>query len=207
MPVVTISRQFGSGGYTLAQIVAERLGYKFLYEEIIDSIAEQAKVSIEAVKAFESEGLDGLNIFGRPSSKRFMDHIFDSQRKYMDGPTYVRLLKEIIPRLAEKDNVVILGRGAQFILKDRPNTMHVLCVADKEDRNRFMQKRYDLAGAAAADAVTRQSKRRMKLLKLFHHEDFDLPHYYDLVLNLSKLSMDQAVNLVVRLVETQKPAV
>ncbi|MDX9787039.1 MAG: cytidylate kinase-like family protein [Desulfobacterales bacterium] len=206
MPVITVSRQFGSGGHTLAQVVAEKLGYKFVYEEIIDSMAEQAKISTESIKAFESEGIDGLKNSGRLSPKRFIDHIFDSQRKYMDGPTYVRLLNEIIPRLAEKDNTIILGRGAQFILKNRPNTLHILCVADQEDRNRFMQKRYDLSASAAADAVNRQSKRRMKLLKLFHHEDYDQPYYYDLVLNLSKLSMDQAVNLVIRLVEAKKAA-
>ena len=204
MPVITVSRQFGSGGHTLAQIVAEKLGYRFVYEEIIDSLATKAKISPEAVKAFESEGINRLKSEGLLSPKRFIDRIFDSERKYMDGPTYVRLLGEIITQLAEKNDILVLGRGAQFILKDRPDTFHILCVAEKEDRIRFMQKRYNLSQADAESAVNRQSKRRMKLLKFFHHEDYDQPYYYDLVLNLSKLSMEQAVNLVMKLVTARK---
>lgn len=206
MPVITVSRQFGSGGHTLAKIMADKLGYKFIYEEIIETLAEKANVSTASIKAFESEGVDGLKNAGRLSPKRFIQRIFDSQRKYMDGETYVRLLSEIIPRLAERGDIVFVGRGAQFILKDRLDTLHILCVAEKADRVRFMQEHYNLSAADAESAVTRQSKRRMKLLKLFHHEDYDQPYYYDLVLNLSRLSMDQAVSLVIKLVEARKAA-
>jgi cytidylate kinase len=202
MPIITISRQFGAGGTTLARLVANRLGYKLVYDEIVDTLAQKANISIEGVISFESEGIDVFDPeAGFFSPKRFIDHIFDSKRKYMDGQTYVQLLKEIIPGIVSKGDMIVLGRGAQFILKDHPGAIHVLCVADLPDRIGFMQQRYNLSAADAEAAVLRQSKRRAKLMKLFHHEDYDQPFNYDMVLNMSKIDMDTAVALVIKLAE------
>jgi cytidylate kinase len=114
----------------------------------------------------------------------------------MDGKLYVKLLGEIVPKLAEKGNTIIVGRGAQFILKGAPDIHHVLLVAEEEDRIRFMIDHYDLNLPDARRIVQRQEKRRNSLMKLFHHEDYDQPWHYDLVLNMSKLTMDRAVDLV-----------
>ena len=105
-------------------------------------------------------------------------------------------MNEIIPQIAEKGNMVILGRGAQFILKDRKDACHVLLVADESDRIRFMRDAYQLSHEQARQAVAKQGKRRMKLMKLFHSEGYDLPEHYDLVLNMSKIDMDHAVELI-----------
>jgi cytidylate kinase len=204
MPVITISRQFGAGGKTLAQLVANKLRYKLIYEELIEALAERAKVSVEGVKSFESEGLDILSQgAGFFSPKRFIDRVFDVSRKYMDGKTYVRLLSRIIPDLVKVDNAILLGRGAQFILKSHPNSIHVLCIADHKDRIRFMGEQYDLSVADAEMAVNRQRKRRQQLMRLFHQKDYNAPQHYDLVLNLSKLTLDQAAGLVIRLARAQ----
>ena len=92
--------------------------------------------------------------------------------------------------------MIILGRGAQFILNDYQDTTHVLLVAEEKDRIKFIQDHYDLAYDQAREAVIKQGKRRLKLMKLFHSEDYDLPVHYDLVLNMSKMEMDRAVELV-----------
>ncbi len=197
MAVITISRQFGAGGKTLAQNVADRLGYKIAHEEIIEKVAEKAKVSADSLRSFEAEA---RGLLQRATSlltpNRFIDHVLDPRRNYMDGDLYIDLLRKIIPEIADEGNIVILGRGSQFILMGRPDTVHVLLVANQEDRIRFMQEQYDLTESLARDAVRKQGRRREQLMRLFGHGDYDQPIYYDLVINLSKVSIDGAVELV-----------
>lgn len=197
MAVITISRQFGAGGKTLAQKLAKSLNYTIVHDEIIEKLAQKFKLTPDGVRAYETEVHQDL----APDSdllspKRFLDYIIDPHKKYMDAKEYESLLKKIIPDIAEKDKVIILGRGSQFILKDRPHTCHLLLVASLADRIRFVQEKYNLSPSDAEKIVNRQSKRRMKLMKVFHHEDFDQPLHYDLVLNMSKLDMDAAVETV-----------
>jgi len=197
MSVITISRQFGAGGKTLAQRVAEKTGFKIAHEEIIEQMASMANVSTKGIQAFETEA-DGFidKDTGLLAPKRFLDHIFDPGKKYMDGTQYIQLLHAIIPAIADRGEIIILGRGAQFILKGRPDAHHVLMIADKQDRISFMQKNYSLSAPDAERAVAQQSKRRVKLMKLFHHESYDAPWNYDLVINMSKIDMNSAVDLV-----------
>ncbi|MBW2369152.1 MAG: cytidylate kinase-like family protein [Deltaproteobacteria bacterium] len=197
MSVITISRQFGAGGKTLTQKVAEKIGYQIAHEEIIEQMASMANVSTKGIQAFETEA-DGFidKNTGMLAPKRFMDHIFDPGKKYMDGSQYIQLLHAIIPAIADRGNVIILGRGAQFILKGRQDTHHILMIADTKDCIAFMQKNYNLSASDAERAVAKQSKRRVKLMKLFHHESYDAAWNYDLVINMSKIDMDSAVDLV-----------
>lgn len=201
MAVITISRQFGAGGKTLANQVARKLGYEIAHEEIIEQLAEMAQITTEGVRTYEVEDLDDLQSgasFLAP--KQFIDRIFDSSKKYMDGKRYVELLNQIIPQIAKKGNAIILGRGAQFILIDHPGAFHVLLIADIDDRVKFMQDAYDIPRAEAQNSVTKQGVRRRKLMKLFHSDDYDQPVHYDMVLNMSKVDIDLAVEMICSLV-------
>ncbi len=201
MAVITISRQFGAGGKTLALKVAEKLHYAVAHEQIIEKMAEMAELAPEGIRRFEAESDYGSGEdVARLAPKGFIGRIFDPQRKYMDAQQYVQLLNQIVPQVAEKGNIVILGRWAPFILKDQPDTYHVLLVADEVDRIRFMEESYELSREQARQAVAKQGKRRMKLMKLFHSEGYDLPEHYDLVLNMSKNDMNHAAELICTLV-------
>lgn len=197
MAILTISRQFGAGGKTLAQLVSKSLDYQLADEEIIEKLAESAQTSPDGIRRFEAED-EAHQQQAREGAapKHFIERIFDTKRKYMDGQRYVELLREIIPQIARRGNLVILGRGAQFILKDFGGDYHVLLVADEADRIRFIQEHYGLDAHEARQAVINKGKRRQKLMKLFTREDFDQPLHYDLVLNMSKTRMETAVALV-----------
>ncbi len=197
MAIITISRQFGAGGKTLALKVAEKLQYHVAHEQIIEKMAEMGELTPEGIRNFEVEFDYGSAAdIARLAPKSFISRILDPQRKYMDAQHYIQLLHQIVPQIVEKGNTVVLGRGAQFILKDRKDTYHILLVADESDRIRFMQENYGLPREQARQAVAKQGKRRMKLMKLFHSEGYDLPEHYDLVLNMSKIDLDHAVELI-----------
>jgi cytidylate kinase len=198
MPVITISRQFGAGGKTLTDQLAARLGYGVANEEIIDKLAQSTKLSTDSIRSFEVEE-DGK--FQVTPSTGFIRRIFDTSKNFMDEQQYVKLLNRLIPQIADKGNIIILGRGAQFILQDRKDVVHILLLADETDRVKFMQAHYDLTLEDAHQAVIKQGKRRLKLMKLFNSADYDQPVHYDLVLNMSKLNIDRAVDLICTLVE------
>lgn len=201
MAVLTISRQFGAGGRTLGRLAAEKLGYDFVDEEIIQMVAKKARVSTNWVESIEKEaGGRLLKYMSRIVPRSFIDMVLDDQRGYIDEEIYVDLLHQIINRLADEGNVVIIGRGSQYILRDRDDAYHVLLVADKFDRIRFMETHYELSPKEAKLVVNRQVKRRVNLYRKFGKEDYDQPYLYHLVINTSKQDIEKACRAVYKLV-------
>ncbi len=206
MSVITIARQFGAGGKTLGAIMAQKLGYTLIDEEIVDLLAQEANVSSEWVDAVERKaGSEGViaRLLSRlgPYRKGYVKVATESSPGYMDGNLYIALLHKIIPRIAEQDNVVIVGRGAQYILADRPNTLHLLLIASLNYRIEFIMEQYDLDEKQAQIVVEKHAKRRLHLYSYFGRLDYEKPELYHLVMNMNRLSLDEAVALVCHLVE------
>ena len=130
--------------------------------------------------------------------------ILDDKRGYIDEVIYVDLLHKIISRLADEGNVVIIGRGSQYILRDRKDAFHVLLVAEKADRVKFMETHYDLSPKEANTVVSRQDKRRVNLYRKFGKEDYDRPYLYHVVFNSSKQDLEQTARIVKKLISTHK---
>lgn len=201
MAVITLSRQFGAGGLTLGEMLSERLGYTLVDNEIIQMVAENARVSTDWVESVEKEaGGKLLNFVSRLVPKKLIDQILDVNRGYIDEEIYVDLLNKIITKIAAEGNAITLGRGGQYILAGHPDVYHILLVANREDRVRFIEKKYKLSAQQAAQWVTGQDKRRVNLYRKFHQVDYDQPDHYHLVLNMSLLDMEKGLDLVCRLV-------
>lgn len=201
MAVITISRQFGAGGKTLGTMVAERLGYTFVDNEIIQMVATEAKVSKTWVESIEKEAGGTLQrLITNLVSKSLVERILSGERGYIDEEIYVDTLRKIITKLAEAGNVVIIGRGGQYILQDDPKTLHILLVGDFEHRVEFMEKHYNLNNKQATQAVTLDDRRRVSLYRKFGKEDYDNPDLYHLVLNMNRVELNKGCDLVVKLV-------
>ncbi|MDF1591238.1 MAG: cytidylate kinase-like family protein [Desulfobacterales bacterium] len=202
MAVITISRQFGAGGKTLGDMVAKKMNYSFVDNEIIQMVAKKAKVSTHWVESIEKEaGGKLLKFMTGLVSKNLVERILDEKRGYIDEEIFVDLLNKIIVQIADEGNAVILGRGGQYILRDREDTFHVLLIAHLNDRIRFMEEHYDLSTAQATQAVNREDKRRSNLYRKFGKEDYDHPDLYHLVLNMSKLTLEKARDLTCDLIK------
>lgn len=202
MAVITISRQFGAGGKTLGELVAKKMNCSIIDEQIIEKVAERAKVSTNWVQSIEKEaGGKLLNFLSKLISKSFVDRILDDTKGYIDEEVYVDALKDVITQIAEEGNCIIIGRGGQFILQGRKDVLHVLLVAEKSDRVKFMETHYKLLPTQAKNVVNTHDKRRVNLLKRFQNEDYDQPQFYDLVLNMSKISMETAANIIYKMID------
>lgn len=201
MAVVTISRQYGAGGKTLGQQVAERLNYTFADSDIIQRIATEANVSRNWVESFEKEAGSRLSrLISGMVSKRLVDRVLKDERGYLDEQIYLDYLVLIIAQIADEGNVVILGRGSQYILDDHPDAVHVLLINDFEHRVKFIMENYELSERRAVQVVNNEDKRRLNLYRKLGKTDYDAPELYDIVINMSRVDMDHAVNLVCGLI-------
>jgi len=203
MAVITISRQFGAGGITLGKMIAEKFGYTFADTDIIKMVAEMANVSTHFVETVEKEAGGKFSKFiSRTVSKPLVERILKDEHGYIDEEIYLDYLVLIIAQMGDDGDVVILGRGSQYILNDHPDAYHILLIDTFENRVRFMQKHYDLSQGRATQVVKGEDKRRFNLYKKLGKTDYDNPDLYHLVLNMNRIHLDKALQLVTDLVSS-----
>jgi cytidylate kinase len=202
MAVITISRQFGAGGITLGKMVSESLGYTFADSDIIQRVAKEANVSTHWVESFEKEAGSKLSrMISSMVSKRWLDRVLADERGYLDEQIYLDYLVLIIAQFADEGDVVILGRGSQYILNDHPDAVHIMLVDEFENRVKFMMERYDMPRKKAERMVANEDRRRVNLFKRLGKSDFENPHLYHMVLNMGRLDLEAARDMVCKLVE------
>ncbi len=204
MAVITISRQFGAGGKTLGKMIADNMGFSLVDEDIIEKVAQEYNVSEDNIKSIEQEsGGKMLDYIGRVSPlKRFMDRSLTDKEGYIDGFKYVELLYKIIGKIADEGDVVIVGRGGQYVLQTYPSAFHFLFIANREDRIKFIQERYEMSYTKAASVVQNMEKRRANLYRYYRRKDYNSLNLYHMTLNMSLVSIEKARDLVSRLVKT-----
>ena len=197
MAVITISRQFGAGGLTLGKMISEKLNYTLYDNEIIQLLSKKAKVSPEWITSMEKEagGLLQKLITGLVS-KSLVDRVLDNDRGYIDEEIYVDLLREIITKIANKGNAVIIERGGQYVLKGREDVKCILLVAEKTDRYKFIEDHYKTTYKKAMQAVNTDDKKRTSLYRKVGKEDFDEPRLYHMVFNTGKVDLKMACDIV-----------
>ena len=204
MAVITISRQYGAGGKTLGKIIADELDYGFADSEIVAKVAEMANVSTHWVETVENEAGGKLSRFvTRMVSKPLVDRILKGERGYIDEEIYLDYLVLIIAQIADEGDVVVLGRGSQYILDDHPDAFHVLMIDEFDNRVRFMKEHYELSEREAAKVVRGEDKRRKVLYEKLGKTDYDDPFLYHLVLNMGRLSLEEAAKMVCSRVQSE----
>ncbi|MCF8081316.1 MAG: cytidylate kinase-like family protein [Desulfobacterales bacterium] len=203
MAVITISRQFGAGGRTLGRMIADKLKYTFADNEVIEMIAEAANVSPMWVESVEKEAGTRLSrAINRLVARNLVDRVLKNERGYIDEKIYLDYLVVIISQIGEEGDVVILGRGSQYILNDHPDAYHILLIDEYENRVRFIMKHYDLPRNKAESVVRAEDHRRLSLYRRIGKEDYDSPGLYHLVLNMSLIDLDTALRIVLSMVES-----
>ena len=201
MAVITISRQYGAGGKTIGEMVADKLDYSLFDNELIQLVAEKAKVSSEGIESLEQRpGGKFQKFISGMVPKSIVDLVRGKEEVTLEE-VYVDVLHEIIGRIAEEGNAVIIGRGGQYILKDRENVFHVLATANREDRIKFLVKKYGLSPIDAEKAVDLDDRRRENLYRKFGKDDYNNPVTYHLVLNTSKIDLATASGLICDMVD------
>jgi len=204
MTTITISRQFGAGGRTLGRSLAKKLGYYYSDDVMVKEVAERMRCSSKQVQAFEKEGatnlmkiLDKFLIRGD-----YINRLITDKYGYVYEDKYVDSVKSIVRGLHEQGNVIIIGRGGQYILKNEKDTFHILLVREIEDRIAFLVEKYGIAEEEARKTINRVDKNRRGFLNFFSGNDnsYNDPLMYDLAINTSRISLEKSEELIMNLI-------
>jgi len=179
MPVITLSREMGSLGTAIARRVADSLGYRFVWREVINRAASRAGAPEVALAEIDDLGL--LDV--RPT--------FRQRRAYRE------CVRQVIEELAAQDDVVIVGRAGQVVLRDAPNVLHVRVVAPRELRIRRTASRQKISLEAARAQVQESDRTRRAYLRRAYYVDWNAIELYDLVINTRRLTVVASAGLII----------
>ena len=198
--IITISREFGSGGRTIGRIIAQKLGIPFYDKELVDQIALESGFAPKFVKEYSEHS---------PSSSLF-SYAFASQGipGVMNGLSTADFLWNIqcsvIQQLAEKGPCVIVGRNADYILKDYPEALHVYTFADIPFRAERIVRLYGESEKSPEARLQEKDKRRRLNYQHYTGRTWGLAQNYDLCLDTGILGIEQAADIVVSVVENSR---
>ncbi len=191
MVAITISRQLGSGGATIARAISDELGYHLLDRELVDLVAEELSASPEKAQALDERTSGWLTSVGVSVLQALRAEPPITQE------TYNLVSARVIREAAKRGRVVILGRGAQVMLGKAPGTFHVHVVAALDARAARIAERDDISLAEARRRIRDSDSDRRQFVLSFSQREWEDPLLYDLVLNTDRLSPVAAAKVVV----------
>lgn len=187
--IITISRQFGSGGRTIGKLVAEKLGIPCYDKELIEKIAEESGYAKEYVSE-ESEYAPTTGGFVYGFLGRGMDGLSNADKIWFAQ-------KKVILELAEKESCVIVGRCADYILKDREDCLNVFVYASKEFRAERIVNQYGETAIEPQKRLKEKDKKRKLNYKYFTEQEWGKMSNYHLSIDSEKLGIEKAAELIV----------
>jgi cytidylate kinase len=182
--VLTVSREFGSGGGRIAQSIAKRLGWRLLDGALIDEIACAAKVDAGVVSRFDEHVEGWLSRLNRQAMRgaAMAAGVALGEEKCFDPDVMADLSRQIIEHAYEGGNCVIVGRGAQCILQAKPDVFHVFVYAPLRVRIHRLRTRLE-PGAHIEQRIHDVDGERAHYLKLRFGKEWNNPHLYDLMIS------------------------
>lgn len=198
--IITISREFGSGGRTIGREVAKRLDIPFYDKELVDQIALESGFAPKFVEE-HGEHAPGKSLLAYAFAPQGVPGV-------MNGLSTADFLWNVqcsvILQLAEKGPCVIVGRNADYILKDRPDCLHAFIHADMEYRADRIVRLYGESEKAPEARLQEKDKRRRVNYQHYTGRTWGVAQNYDICLSSSTLGIDACTDILVSLVESSK---
>ena len=191
--IITISREFGSGGRFIGEEVAKKLGIAYYDKNIIGQIAEKSGLSSEYIQEnaelSPKKGLFAYAFSGRDiTGKSVEDMVYEAQRN-------------IILELAEKEPCVIIGRNADYILKDRGDVLNVFIHGDMPEKIKRITGLYNVKEKEAVKMMADTDKRRRTNYNFYTDQNWGKTSNYTLCLNSSQLGYDRCEMIIMECVK------
>ena len=194
--VITISRQFGSGGRTVGRLVAEKLGIPFYDKELVEQIALESGFAPKFIEE-NGEHAPGKSLFSYAFLHQGVPGV-------MNGLSTADFLWNIqcssILQIAEKGPCVIVGRNADYILKDREDAFHAYIHADTEFRADRIVRLYGESEKSPETRLNEKDKRRKLNYQHYTGRTWGDAANYDICLNTGKIGVEEAADIIVKLV-------
>jgi cytidylate kinase len=203
MGVITISRELGSEGDKIADYLCDRLGYCRVDKPMLMRIAEDAGVDVDALLEAERQLSRKPRLISGDltSLYRKLPSAFEKEG-VVDEATYARVLHETMERFAAGGEAVIVGRGAQMILRDWPDALHVHLYAPLEVRAHRLMERLDISEADARQRIEISDEQKRQYIRYMHQNaDWKSLKYYHLAINTARISPRVAADVILQALE------
>ena len=215
MPVVTVGRQIGAGGKTVGEMLARRLKVDVLNSQLIDEVAHRLQLPKEEVEAEDEQPGSLLHRLlmalgsasGEPMippetaawSPPNVDPVFDTRRAVLE------ITQHVILEAARAGNVVIVGRGGAYILRDFEAALHVFLRASEAVRVKVVTARFNLTEEEARRRIKHVDENWTAYIKQVYGHDRNLASHYDLVLDTGRLGYEATVEAILAALNNRKP--
>ena len=196
MAVITISKEFGTSSDEIASKLAEKLGYELIGGQLLAQIAEELHLS-------ESEA-DTFRQVSKTSILRYLDKftcatvqkVVNREQGCLDDKAYYEKTRELVEKLYVNGNVIILGWGAQCILKGKPNTLHVRLQKNHETKVAALMENKTMDRKSAEQKIKSIEEESKVYIKHYFNSDWNDARLYDLIINMGEKTVAEAVDLI-----------
>lgn len=197
MRAVTISREYGSGGGEIASRLASKLGWRLVDHEVVTLLAQRLGVEVADAEAHD-EHAEGwvVQFFTTMQTVGPMVALPSNLSFPPNDASYTHALRDIVQGATQAGHSIIVGRGAQIILRDRRDTLHVRIIAPLALRIAYVAQRENLSVVAAQHRIQQKDLDRRRYLSTTYQHTPDEAHLYDLIVNTGALNLDSCVDLI-----------
>ncbi len=205
MTTITVSRQFGSGGRKIAAQICDTLGYRFFDKRLIEQVATEVGLT-----GHEFVDLSEQHFKEKTFMERLMQTVFGARSQaipsarqswggleaHLDEDWYVELINRAILTAHEEGHVIIIGRGGQAVLRDKPGVLHVRVEAPMATRIQRLQQYEGIGRDMATKLAIEHDKASARYLERFFRIQWDDPMLYHMVINTGKWTPETAAQII-----------
>ena len=190
--ILTISREFGSGGHSIGQLVAQKLGYHFYDRELVEKVSAASGFSPDFIEeSGEYASARNSLLFSLATAGQY-----ESGGMSMHDKLYL-IQTKVIEEIAAEGNCVLVGRCADYILRDYKDCLHVFIYADMEHRAKRIVERYGETDKSPKKRLEDKDQKRKVYYKNYTGRNWGEPHNYNLCLDSGALGLEACADLIV----------
>lgn len=202
--VITIGRQYGSGGHDIGELVAQKLGYTFYDKKLVEIAAKNSNIPDEAIESIDEKATSSL-LYSLVSGSYSI--------RGMNGPLYYEMplndrlfiaQSDVIRNVAAKENSVIVGRCADYVLEDAQDIelINIFIYSPMEERIKRISKIFDLTEKQAKDKIQKSDKQRKTYYNYYSNRDWGKMSNYDLCINSAKSGIEKTADMIVEFIRS-----
>ncbi len=201
--VITIGRQYGSGGREIGKKISELLGISYYDDELISMAAKNSGLNHEILSDVDEKATNSLLYTLAMSGSLFGGNAAMAYEMPINDKLYIAQ-SEVIKELASREHCVIIGRCADYVLKDYPNAINVFIYADLDKRAERVAAAKDITEAKAKDLIIKTDKQRANYYNYYTSLKWGRIENYDLCIDSGKIGSENAARVITEYVRTMR---
>lgn len=197
--IINIGRQLGSGGRSIAGILARHYGIMAYDRNLIELAAKDSGLSKEFFESADEK--KKFSFFHSIFSGRAVSHALGANESYLSNDALFKVQSDIIRGLADQDSCIFIGRCADYILRDNPHCINIFFTANEEDRIVQIAKEKNISAEQAAELIVKTDRGRAAYYNYYSGKTWGAAESYDLCVNTSLLGYEATAEMLIRIID------